>query len=66
MFMCQTSCILLRGGWGWLGGICATAQVMLDFKPKEDMGMMFIQAVTQATKRLSQFSQHFCDLINMP
>ena len=30
------------------------------------MGMMFIQAVTQATKSVSQFSQHFFDLINMP
>ena len=34
MFMCQTSCILLRGGWRWLGGICATAHVMVDFQPK--------------------------------
>ena len=39
--------------------------VMVDFKLKEDMGMMFIQAVTQATKSISQFFQHFCDLINM-
>ena len=36
---------------------------MVDFKPKEDMGMMFIQAVTQATKSISQFSQHLYALI---
>ena len=59
MFMCQTSRILLRGGWGWRGGTCATTHVMVDFKPKEDMGTMFIRAVTQATKNISQFAQHF-------
>ena len=36
---------------------------MVDFKPKEDMGMMFIQAVTHATKSISQFSQHLYALI---
>ena len=49
------------GGWGWLGG--TAAHVMVDFKPKENMGMMFIQAVTQATKSISQFSQHLYALI---
>ena len=59
IFMCQTSCLRLRGVWGWRGGICATTHVMVDFKPNEDMGMIAYSGSNTGDKKYTTFPLTF-------